>query len=304
MISTKPIGIVGLGQIGSGMAARLVACGQAVMGYDIAERARTQAAAKGVGLALSLADVIAQCDTILSSLSSIAAIEQTYLGPGGLATLGMPGLLVVECSTVSPAFSRKITAAMQDSGHMAIEASVIGQNREAAAGQLFFVVSGDAKSVARARPVLGLLGRGQVHIGPSGTAAAAKLINNAIGAVTICAIAEAIALAGDLDIDPQAFVRLVDEGKGAGYSVVFERHAAHMANWRNSQRPPGPIALKDALGLLALMGDRRGALPFLAEMIDQYQAVLPDAAHPQAETLAEHAVRRLAALTSEHGEAA
>ncbi len=304
MPNPSPIGIIGLGQIGSGMAARLAGLDHPVAGFDISAEANARAAAMGVHIAGSVAELAARCDTILTSLSSVSAIEKTYLGPGGLAFLGRPDLLTLECSTVPVEVARRITAAMIDSGAMAIEASVIGQNREAKAGHLFFVVSGDDNSVAHAQSVLGLLGHGQVHIGPSGTAAAAKLINNAIGAVTICAIAEAIALAGDLGIDPQAFVRLVDEGKGAGSSVVFERHATHMANWRDSQRPPGPIALKDAQGLAALMGNRRAALPFLAEMVDQYEAVLPNATHPQAETVTEHAARRLAALASQEGEAA
>lgn len=304
MHNPSPIGIIGLGQIGSGMAARLAGLGHPVAGFDISPEASGRAASMGVHIAGNVAELAERCETILTSLSSVSAIEKTYLGPGGLAFVRRPGLLTLECSTIPVEVARRITAAMLNSGAMAIEASVIGQNREAKAGNLFFVVSGDAHSVAHAQTVLGLLGHGQVHIGPSGTAAAAKLINNAIGAVTICAIAEAIALASDLGIDPQAFVRLVDEGKGAGSSVVFERHASHMANWRDSQRPPGPIALKDAQGLAALMGNRRAVLPFLAEMVAQYEAVLPNAAHPQAETVTEHAVRRLAALTSQQGEAA
>ena len=296
MSSTKPIGIVGLGKIGGGMAARLVDRGQSVIGYDIAESARQQAAAKGVRLASSLADVMADCDTILSSLSSVAAIEQTYLGPGGLVTSKMPNLLAAECSTVSPGISRKITQAMHDSGHTAIEASVIGQNREAVAGTLFFVVSGTPQAVARAADVMSLLGRGHVHIGPSGTASAAKLINNAIGAVTLCATAEALALARDLDIDPAAFVQLVTEGQGAGYSVVFERHAKHMASWSKSERAPTPIALKDSMGLVELIGDRKEALPFLSGMAAHYRALLKDPP-PQrafAEILTENAEQRLA----------
>eukprot|EP01037_Dinobryon_pediforme_P004238 gene4238-4288_t len=257
MSTEQTIGIVGLGQIGGGMAARLAAQTTGVIGFDIAETACTRAAAAGVTIADSLQSLAARCDVILTSLSSTKAIEQVYLGPNGLADTARPGQLTMECSTVAPDFARKVTAAMIAKGAAALETSVIGQNREALAGTLFFVVAGDAASVARAEPVLALLGHGHVHIGPSGTAAAAKLINNAIGAVTLCAIAESIALAADLGIDPEAFVRLVGEGKGAGYSVVFARHASHMANWRHSTRPPGPISLKDAEGLAALMGERQ-----------------------------------------------
>ena len=288
------IGIVGLGQIGGGMAARLAAQQIEVMGFDIAEAACTKAAAVGVAIAGSLQELAERCDIIFTSLSSTKAIEQVYLGPNGLAGAARPGLLTMECSTVAPDFARKVTAAMIAAGAEALETSVIGQNREAFAGTLFFVVAGELASVARAEPALALLSHGHVHIGPSGTAAAAKLINNAIGAVTLCAIAESIALAADLGIDPAGFVQLVDEGKGAGYSVVFARHARHMADWRHSTRPPGPISLKDAQGLVALMGDRQAALPFLAGSARLYEALLPNATRPQAEMLTEHAERHLA----------
>jgi 3-hydroxyisobutyrate dehydrogenase len=300
MSASGMMGIVGLGQIGGGMASRLAAQKIDVMGFDIAEPACARAAAAGVVIADSLQSLAARCDVIFTSLSSTKAIEQVYLGPDGLAASARPGQLTLECSTVAPDFAKRVTAAMIEAGAAALETSVIGQDREALAGKLFFVVAGEAASVDRAEPFLALLGHGHVHIGPSGTAAAAKLINNAIGAVTLCAIAESIALAEDLGIDPEAFVRLVDEGKGAGYSVVFARHASHMVNWRHSTRPPGPISLKDAQGLMALMGERQAVLPFLAESARLYEALLPNATHPQAEMLAEHSQKQLATRSGDH----
>ena len=300
MSAHKPIGIVGLGQIGSGMAERLVRRGYAVLGYDIAARAREKAASIGVRNAAGLGELVVECDTILTSLSSVSAIEQTYLGAGGLASSKSKGLLAIECSTIAPTIARRITETMHANGHMAIEASVIGQHREAVAGTLFFVVSGSAQAVSRAHDILGALGRGHVHIGPSGTAAAAKLINNAIGAVAICAIAEALTLARDLEIDPTAFVQLVNEGQGAGSSVVFERHAKHMANWAQSTRSPTPIALKDSIGLAELVGDRQCAFPLMSGMVALYDELLHEAPRPQAEMLAERADQRLAALSKKN----
>ena len=66
-------------------------------------------------------------------------------------------------------------------------------------------------------------------------------------------------------------MRAIEAGRGAGYSVVFERHAEYMAEWQKSQRPASEIELKDAQSLRALLGPRDAALPFLTQMTERYE---------------------------------
>jgi 3-hydroxyisobutyrate dehydrogenase len=296
MSNNKSIGVIGLGQIGGGIAATLVRRGYTVWGYDISAAARAEARANGVCEASNLDEVIATCDTIATSLSNLAALEQTYFGTGGLAFAENPNLLTIECSTVAPDFAQRITHTMYEHGKIAIEASVVGLGHDARAGNLFFIVAGEAQAVGQAREFLDHAGRGKIYIGPSGSAAIVKLLNNAIGAVTLCAIAEAMAVVGELGIDPNLLVEAIREGHGDGYSTIFERHASYMANWRQSTRPFSPIPLKDARGVARLIGGRGSAVPHLAAMTSVYGAALVNAERPAAETMAQLAEDRFGAL--------
>jgi 3-hydroxyisobutyrate dehydrogenase-like beta-hydroxyacid dehydrogenase len=185
---------------------------------------------------------------------------------------------------------------MHERGKLAIEASVVGLGSDARAGNLFFIVSGEPHAVTQAGEFLNHAGRGKIYIGPSGSAAVVKLLNNAIGAVTLCAIAEALAVVRELGIDPSLLVEAVREGHGDGYSTIFERHAFHMANWQKSMRPFSPIPLKDARGVAELIGDRGSAVPHLAAMTVVYQSALVNAERPAAETMAQFAEHRLRSL--------
>jgi 3-hydroxyisobutyrate dehydrogenase-like beta-hydroxyacid dehydrogenase len=301
MSTNKSIGVIGLGQIGGGIAATLARNGYPVWGYDISPGARAEAKENGVHVASGLDEVTATCDIIATSLSNLAAIEEIYFGTGGLALSKNPNLLTIECSTVAPDFAQRITRAMYESGKTAIEASVIGLGQDARAGNLVFIVAGEPQAVAQAGDFLNHAGKGQIYIGPSGTAAIVKLLNNAIGAVTLCAIAEAMAIVRDLGIDPCLLVEVIQEGRGDGYSTIFQRHASHMADWRQSSRAFSPIPLKDAKGVAKLIGDRGAAVPHLAAMASLYQSALVNAKRPAAETLAQLAEDRLRAIVGSSG---
>jgi 3-hydroxyisobutyrate dehydrogenase-like beta-hydroxyacid dehydrogenase len=234
------------------------------------------------------------CNLIATSLPSLSAVEEIYFGPDGLASSGNTNLLTVECSTVAPDFARRITQTMYNNRKTAIEASVIGVGQDAQAGNLFFLVSGEEDAVARAGSFLDAAGRGKLYIGRSGSAAIVKLLNNAIGAVTLSAIAEAMALARECSIDPAILVEAISEGKGDGYSTIFERNASHMAKWRESERPFNSIRLKDANELSKLIGGREEAVPQLSGMIAFYRAALSNTERAAAERLAQVAEERLA----------
>lgn len=268
------IGIIGLGDIGGNLAAWLAGQGWAVTGYDIDAAASARAAGKGVGVAPSRAALIEQSELVVTSLPSLGAIEESYFAPDGLVAAGRPDLLTVECSTVPPDLARRITTERIAAGGGAIEASVIGIGKDAAAGALFFMVAGDAGNIDRARPFLDGGGRGWRHVGDSGTASITKVLNNAVGAVTLCAIAEALAFAEANGIAPDVLVDVMQKGAGAGASVVLDRHGIFMAGAAPA-RPYNPISLKDsqALGDLltpALCRD----LPMLATMTETYRHVL------------------------------
>jgi len=293
MAETMTIGVVGLGDIGGNLARWLVKRRQHVIGFDTADDARSRARDAGVEIAATRAELAAASQFVVTSLAEIAAIEETYLAADGLVALQHEGLVTLECSTVPTELARRLTAARRRAGGAAIEASVIGTGKEARAGALYFLVSGDAADIARAKPMLEMAGRGWQTMGGSGTASIAKLLNNGVGAATICAIAEALALAARHGIEPRALVEAMLEGAGAGRSVVLERHGRFMAGEQPARRF-NPIALKDSQGLAALLqAAGRDALPVLSRTIDSYAHELPPSPVAAPERLAQAALARL-----------
>ncbi len=293
------IGVIGLGDIGGNLAAWLAAAGHEVAGYDIDPAAAARAAARGVTPVGSRAELVDRADIIATSLADLEAVRTTYFAPDGLVALAGADRVTVECSTLPPDFTREITAARRKSGAAALEAAVIGIGKDALAGQLYLMVAGDPASIERARPFLDAAGRGWLLMGASGTAAVAKVLNNGVGAATMCAIAEALALAAHHGIEPAALVEAMRTGAGAGASVVLDRHGTFMAEAEASTRPFNPIASKDtaALGVL-LPGAVAAALPMLAGMVETYRETLTDAQVAAPEVLARCARQRLKEATS------
>ena len=289
------IGIIGLGEIGGNLAAWLAASGHEVHGFDPSVEAAERATARGTQIAASRADLIARADIVATSLPSLAAIEASYFAADGLIAGHRPGLVTLECSTVPPDMAQRITARRKAAGGAAVEAAVVGIGTAARAGRLFFIVAGTDTDIALAEPFLAAAGRGWQRTGASGTAAIAKGLNNGVGYATICAIAEAIALAEHHGIAAGTLVHIMREGGGAGGSVMLDRHGAEMVNSAREARPYNPIPLKDAEALGALLEGRTGeALPILATMVATYRRELAASDVGVPERLTRRARQRLA----------
>jgi 3-hydroxyisobutyrate dehydrogenase-like beta-hydroxyacid dehydrogenase len=288
------IGIIGLGEIGGNLAAWLAASGHEVHGFDPSAEAAQRATARGVHMAASRTALIERSEFVATSLPSLAAIETSYFAEDGLIAGHRPGLVTLECSTVPPDLARRITAERKAAGGVAVESPVVGIGPDARAGKLFFIVAGSDEDVESVRPFLEAAGRDWQRTGASGTAAIAKGLNNGVGYATICAVAEAVALAEHHGIAAETLVHIMRGGGGAGSSVVLDRHGAEMAKSASGARPYNPIPLKDAEALGKLLEGRAGdALPMLATMVATYRRDLADSDIGVPERLTRRARQRL-----------
>lgn len=216
---TVRVGVVGLGRMGLAMATTLQRAGVPVVGFDIAAPVRERAGSAGLEVAGGLADLLADCPSVLASLPDDAAVTGLVEGPVGL--LEAPsGRLLIDTSTVEPATSRRLAARLDAAGHAMLDAPVSGGPAGAAAGTLTVMVGGAEADLARARPVFAALARTVVHVGPSGAGAVAKLVNNLLCAAHLLTNAEAMRLAEAAGV-PAA--RVLDAVNAAsGRSAVSE----------------------------------------------------------------------------------
>jgi 3-hydroxyisobutyrate dehydrogenase-like beta-hydroxyacid dehydrogenase len=189
----SPVGIVGVGAMGSGFAERLLARGHRVCVWNRTRAALDPLVALGAAAAQSPAEVAAASDFVITIVSDPVALRAVSEGAQGIAAGAHPGLIAVEMSTVGPDAIRALRESLPASSAL-LDAPVHGPPAAARAGSLAIFVGGDADVLGQARPVLELLGS-VLHIGPLGSAAGAKLIVQTTLVGTLALLGEALALA-------------------------------------------------------------------------------------------------------------
>jgi 3-hydroxyisobutyrate dehydrogenase-like beta-hydroxyacid dehydrogenase len=189
------LGFVGLGVMGGRMAKRLLEAGHTVVGYNrTREKARWLVDA-GLRLADSPREVGAACDVVFTMVTDGAALDAVTRGPGGLLAGLRPDAVVVEMSTVSPAAVRALGAEVAARGAALLDAPVSGSPATLEAGQLSFMVGGEAAALERARPYLLAIGPTITRVGELGLAKAMKIAINQVLPVQMLAFSEAVLLA-------------------------------------------------------------------------------------------------------------
>ena len=211
------VGFLGLGIMGSRMAANLAAAGHALTVWTHTPgKAQAFAAAHGdaVTAAATPADVGAACDVAVTMLVDGAQVATVLTGTDGVARGARPGLLCVDMSTVGPAAAREIGAALARDGIAFVDAPVTGSSPAAEAATLTIMAGGDAADVERARPLFEAMGELVLHVGALGQGQMLKVINNAVAAANAATLAQALIAADATGVDLEALCRVMAAGSG------------------------------------------------------------------------------------------
>ena len=195
MSELKNVGYIGLGNIGKPCARRLVGDRYRAHVYDIeAEAVQELATAGAVGCA-SAAEVARNCTQIGICVRDEAQVENLLYGGEGIFAQAAAGTLVAIHSTVTRAAILKWAAEAENQGVRLIDAGISGGAQGAEAGTLVYMVGGDEKTLAEARPVFKTSGEQVIHAGPVGAGMVLKLCNNLIQYMGFMAMSEATRLA-------------------------------------------------------------------------------------------------------------
>lgn len=195
------VALIGLGLMGAGMAGRLLGANCSLAIYN---RNREKAAPfekAGAFIADSPREAAARADVVIAVVSDDAASRSIWLGENGALAGAAPGTVLVESSTLSVDWVKELAAAAAAHKCEFLDAPVTGSKPQAAAGELLFLVGGSATALEKARPVLSVMSRDAVHLGPTGSGALLKLINNFMCGVQAASLAEATALIGRSGLD-------------------------------------------------------------------------------------------------------
>ena len=214
------VGFVGLGNMGGPMAANLVRKGHSVAGYDLSAEARERLSTGGGRAAAGVADAVAGAEVVITMLPAARHVREVYIGEAGILASATPGALFVDSSTIDVATAREVAAAAAAAGFAMIDAPVSGGVGGATAGTLTFMVGGADGDVARARPLLEVMGRTIVHAGAAGAGQAAKICNNMILGISMIAVSEAFNLADALGLDRQRLFDVASTSSGQCWSLT------------------------------------------------------------------------------------
>ncbi len=264
------IGVIGLGNMGSGMAATLASKGEQVFGYDLSTQALEAIATKGVTPIHSLEEFTALCNVIILSLPKAEHVEQLCLADNGLLAFGHNGLTIIDTTTSEAEVSRKVAKALQSKGIEFIDAPVSGGPAGAASGTMSMVLGGNEATVNKVMPILEKISTVQVHIGDVGAGNIAKIANNMLCAAHLITNAEVISMAAKAGVDPHKVLAGINAGSGrSGVSQVsFEKWILNRAY--DSGFTMG-LMRKD-VGLAEKLADQLGLdFPLCRQVIQMWQ---------------------------------
>lgn len=265
------IGFIGLGNMGSAMAANLLAAGHTISAYN--RSFDKVEALTGARPARTVADAC-RGDAVVSMLADDAAVEAVTFGANGLLTALAPGAVHVSCSTISVALAARLTAAHSEAGQRFVSAPVFGRPEAARAAQLFVIAAGEPAAVEAVTDVFDAVGQRTFVLGTEPeTANLVKLSGNFLVASVIESFGEAMALVGKAGVDKHQFLELLT-------STLFDSPAYRVYGGllaREEFEPAGfaaRLGLKDVRLVLAAADELQVPLPVASLIRDRYLTLM------------------------------
>jgi 3-hydroxyisobutyrate dehydrogenase len=235
------VGLVGLGRMGSQMAARLHAAGFVVRGYDVDDAARRRYAEEHGGTCAGSLQELGEGAAAVLVVLPTSAVVRTVLVDDGLLDALPDGALLVDMGSSQPEVTRELAAAAGDAGVRLLDAPVSGGVKGAREGTLTIMVGGPAEWIQELQELLEVLGTKTVHVGPVGSAHALKALNNLLSASHLLATSEALAIGARFGLDPQTMIDAINGSSGKSWSSEMKFPTYVL---------PGTFASGFALGLL------------------------------------------------------
>jgi 3-hydroxyisobutyrate dehydrogenase len=216
----KTVGVIGLGNMGRGMALSLKRGGYDVLGFDAAPGVAEKLQEEGVQARSSVAAITRDSDVLILSLPTSDIVEKVVLGEGGIAASAKPGLIVVDTTTAEPNSTRKVAAALAECKVGFVDGPVSGGPKGAAAATMTMVLGGSDADVAAVEPILAVMSAKRVHVGPVGAGHVTKIINNLLTGVHLLAASEAVRAAEANGVNPEKLVEALNGGSGRNSATL------------------------------------------------------------------------------------
>ena len=264
------IAFLGLGAMGSRMAANLQSAGYALRVYN-RDRAKARPfAEKGAQACDTPAAAVQGASYVVSMVADDVATRAVMLGADGAVAAATAGTIIIDSSTNTPAMAREVAQAAAARRVQYLDAPVSGSLAQAQGKELVFMVGGDPVAFERARPVLSAMGRMAKHMGAAGTGATIKLINNMLSGTATAAIVEAVMIAEAAGLDRAATLEVL--GEGAAGSRLMKTRMPKMFGRDFAPQFQLQLMEKDLRYFQLLAQDLDRPVPVAALVRSQFQA--------------------------------
>jgi 3-hydroxyisobutyrate dehydrogenase len=219
----EPVGFVGLGIMGSRMAASLARAGHPVTVYNrTASKAEAWVAEHGGRVAATPREAAKSASAVITMVVDGTQVEEVVLGEDGAVHGAAPGTLFVDCSTIAPTDARRIGAALAERGLPFVDAPVSGSSPKAETGTLTIMAGGSEEDFARAKPFFDAMGETILHVGPLGHGQTVKVISNAVSATNAATLAQALVVGKATGVDLEALVTVLGASSSASTMVTLK----------------------------------------------------------------------------------
>jgi 3-hydroxyisobutyrate dehydrogenase len=260
----KTVGVIGLGNMGRGMALSLKRGGYTVLGFDAAPGVAAALEAEGVVARNTIAEITRDVDVLILSLPTSDIVEKVVLGEGGVAASAKAGLIVVDTTTADPNSTKKVSAALKAVNVGFVDGPVSGGPKGAATATMVMVLGGSDEDVAAVEPVLSVMSAKRTHVGPAGAGHVTKLINNLLTGVHLLATSEALRAAAEVGINPEKLVEALNGGSGRNSSTLTN-YPTWIFNDKFDSGFTMKLMRKDMRLAMALLGSVGANAPIAAE---------------------------------------
>ncbi|HEY4454852.1 MAG TPA: 2-hydroxy-3-oxopropionate reductase [Pseudonocardiaceae bacterium] len=217
------VGFIGLGIMGAPMAEHLIAAGHQVAGFSLGDEWAARLSAAGGRVAVDIADAVADADVVITMLPNHPEVEAVVFGEKGVLASARAGALLIDMSTIRPESSTAIATAAAERGIRVLDAPVSGGEAGAKQATLSIMVGGTAEDFAAAQPILDVVGKTIVHVGPHGAGQTVKAANQLVVAGTFALVSEAIMLLEASGVDAKAGLDVLAGGLAASRILDLKR---------------------------------------------------------------------------------
>jgi len=272
-VSTPAVGFIGLGNMGSAMATRLLDAGFDVTVYNRSPGKADAVVARGATVAATVAQACAG-DVVFTMLANDEAVEAVVTGDAGVLATMREGATHVSASTISAALSKRLTAAHAAAGQQFITSTVLGRPEAASAGKLFVLAAGPAEAVEPLIPVLDALGQRTFRVSDVASVGnVVKLSANFLLANVIESLSEAVALVSKAGVDRADYIDIITSTLFS--APAYQTYGGLIA--REEFEPAGfaaRLGLKDIRFVLAAAEELEVPLPIASLLRDRFLTLL------------------------------